>query len=168
MDLGECVYHRDFKRPYRQLKSKSDAASEVSSISGAAEVSSEKRSSAGTQSARDPLTVDDDAKLVFGVVFSLRNMVTKLVGEKEQFFAFRTTKYKLHFYETQTNLRLVMITDLKVDGLRPILEQIYAGLYVEYVVKNPLSPIFSNGVGIDNELFSLGLDRFLRPLAIFE
>jgi hypothetical protein len=54
---------------------------------------------------------------------------------KESFFVFRTSKYKLHFYETQTNLRFVMITDLKVDGIRPILEQIHAGLYVEYVIK---------------------------------
>ncbi|KAK9322691.1 Longin-like domain-containing protein [Lipomyces orientalis] len=157
----ECIYHKDYKRPYRQLRPRPDLGSDA--------IDEKKQPSGGPPTGKGPLSVDDDAKLVFGVVFSLRNIVTKLAGEKESFFVFRTSKYKLHFYETQTNLRFVMITDLKVDGIRPILEQIHAGLYVEYIIKNPLSPVdHTNGVGVNNELFSLGLDRFLRPLSIFE
>ncbi|KAK9448909.1 Longin-like domain-containing protein [Limtongia smithiae] len=154
----ECIYHQDFKRPQRQLRPK---------------VSSKRLSKDGGVTAITEdfkmVSVEDDAKLVFGVVFSLRNMITKLAGEKEQFFLYRTSKYKLHFYETPSNLRFVLVTDPEVDSLRIILEQIYIGLYVEYVAKNALAPTeHAGGAGVNNELFSLGLDRFLRPLAIFD
>ncbi|KAK9368948.1 Longin-like domain-containing protein [Lipomyces kononenkoae] len=158
-----CIYHKDYKRPYRQLRPRSEFGSQ------GANDEKKQTNGGGPPTGKGPLSVDDDAKLVFGVVFSLRNIVTKLAGEKESFFVYRTSKYKLHFYETQTNMRFVMITDLKVDGIRPILEQIHAGLYVEYVIKNPISPVeHVNGVRVNNELFNLGLDRFLRPLSIFD
>jgi len=55
-----------------------------------------------------------------------------------------------------------MLTDVKTTNLRVVLHQIWATLYVEYVVKNPLSPIeHPGGVGVNNELFELGLDRFV-------
>jgi hypothetical protein len=40
----------------------------------------------GTGSAgRTPLTAEDDAKLIFGTVYSLRNMVRKLGGEDDRY-----------------------------------------------------------------------------------
>ncbi|KAJ4170220.1 Trafficking protein particle complex subunit BET5 [Fusarium falciforme] len=47
-----------------------------------------------------PTTSSDDAKLLFGTVFSLRNMVRKLGGDDDAFISYRTAQYKLHFYET--------------------------------------------------------------------
>ncbi|KAK7204544.1 Longin-like domain-containing protein [Myxozyma melibiosi] len=165
----ECIYHKDFKRPQRVLRPPTLASTTGDTKENAQQQQKRVVSSGGPPKGTGPLTVDDEAKLVFGVVFSLRNMVTKLAGDRESFFAFKTSKYKLHFFETQTNLRFVMVTDVRVEGIRPILEQIYAGLYVEYVVKNPLSPPeHPGGEGVNNELFSLGLDRFLTPLEIFE
>lgn len=59
-------------------------------------------------------------------------------------------------------MKFVMLTDIKTTNLRVVLHQIWATLYVEYVVKNPLSPIeHPGGVGVNNELFELGLDRFV-------
>lgn len=57
----------------------------------------------------------------------------------DNFVSFRTNGYKLHYYETPTNLRFVMLTDIKMGQLRAALHQIYVNLYVEFVVKNPLS-----------------------------
>jgi len=40
--------------------------------------------------------------------------------------------YKLHYYETPTNLKFVMLTDIKTNALRAVLHQIYVNLYVEF------------------------------------
>ncbi|KAK3940486.1 sybindin-like family protein [Diplogelasinospora grovesii] len=107
----------------------------------------------------------DDAKLIFGTVFSLRNMVRKLGGEDDAFISYRTAQYKLHYYETVSNLRFVMLTDTATMSMRNVLHQIYINLWVEYVVKNPLSPVeHKGGEGVKNELFELGLDQFVRGL----
>lgn len=46
--------------------------------------------------------------------------------------------------------------------MRTVLHQIWATLYVEYVVKSPLSPIeHPKGVGVANELFEGGLETFM-------
>ncbi|KAJ5645586.1 Sybindin-like protein [Penicillium longicatenatum] len=110
---------------------------------------------------------DDDAKLVFGTVFSLRNMVRKLGGEDDNFISYTTNQYKLHYYETPTNIKFVMLTDLKSPSMRIALQQIYINLFVEYVVKNPLSPVeHPGGVGVNNELFEESLEQFVtRVLA---
>ncbi|KAJ5643029.1 TRAPP complex subunit (Bet5) [Penicillium longicatenatum] len=106
---------------------------------------------------------DDDAKLVFGTVFSLRNMVRKLGGEDDNFISYTTNQYKLHYYETPTNIKFVMLTDLKSPSMRIALQQIYINLFVEYVVKNPLSPVeHPGGVGVNNELFEESLEQFVQ------
>merc|ERR1712169_16655 len=104
----------------------------------------------------------DDAKLIFGTVFSLRNMVRKLGGEDDSFLSYRTSQYKLHYYETPTNTKFVMLTDTKSGSMRIALQQIYVNCYVEYVVKNPLSPVeHPGGIGVDNELFEASLEQFV-------
>lgn len=51
---------------------------------------------------------------------------------------------------------------MKVGNMRTVLFQIWATLYVEYVVKSPLSPIeHPDGIGVANELFEGGLERFI-------
>jgi len=86
---------------------------------------------------------------------------------KRRFISFNTGEYKLHYYETPTSMKFVMLTDTKTSNLRVVLHQIWATLYVEYVVKNPLSPVeHSGGIGVNNELFELGLDRFVVGIQV--
>ncbi|RYP62362.1 hypothetical protein DL769_007319 [Monosporascus sp. CRB-8-3] len=107
----------------------------------------------------------DDAKLIFGAVFSLRNMARKLGGEDDAFISYRTAHYKLHYYETPTNLRFALLTEPGALSMRNVLHQIYINLWVEYVVKNPLSPVeHKGGEGVRNEMFEMGLDKFIRGL----
>ncbi|KAL8846438.1 MAG: hypothetical protein Q9221_008463 [Calogaya cf. arnoldii] len=109
------------------------------------------------------LSAEDDAKLIFGTIFSLRNMVRKLGGEDDSFISYRTGQYKLHYYETPTSLKFVMVTDTKTNNLRIVLHQIYVSLYVEFVVKNPLSPIeHPGGIGVNCEMFELGVEQFVN------
>jgi len=111
------------------------------------------------------LSKEDDAKLIFGVVFSLRNIARRLGGEDNSFLCYRTKEYKLHYYETLTRMKFVMITDTKTNNLQLSLHQIWANLYVEYVVKNPLSPVeHPKGVGVANELFEAALDTFVTSI----
>ncbi|KAI9671260.1 MAG: TRAPP subunit bet5 [Trizodia sp. TS-e1964] len=159
----ECIYNKQWARPDRPLSSTNPKAprpqSEVSVTSNGAPLDGETKP-------RYKLSAADDAKLIFGTVYSLRNMVQKLGGKDDNFISFRTGEYKLHYYETPTNTKFVMLTDTKTSNLRIVLHQIYVNLYVEYVVKNPLSPVeHPGGIGVANELFEMGLERFIVGIA---
>ncbi|OBZ67059.1 Transport protein particle subunit bet5 [Grifola frondosa] len=64
------------------------------------------------------LPFDEEAKLVYGVVLSLRNMIKKLSGRDEQFVNYTTSTYKLHFYETLSGYKFVILSDPNADSLR--------------------------------------------------
>ncbi|KAF8893797.1 Sybindin-like protein [Infundibulicybe gibba] len=113
------------------------------------------------------LAFDEEAKLVYGVILSLRNMIKKISGRDEQFVNYRTSAYKLHVYETPSGYKFVMISDPTVDSLRLVLRQIYMGPFLEYVVRNPLVTMDSREHGIDNEYFRTSTDRLIRGLSVF-
>lgn len=76
-----------------------------------------------------------------------------------------TGEYKLHYFETATQLKFVMLTDPRVGNMRTVLHQIWATLFVEFVVKSPLAPAeHTGGKGVANELFEGGLERFIVRL----
>jgi len=113
------------------------------------------------------LPFDEEAKLVYGVVISLRNMIKKISGRDEQFVNYRTSGYKLHLFETSSGYKFVMLSDPKTDSLRFVLRQIYAGPFLEYVVRNPLLKMDSRQQGIDNEYFRSSVDKLIRGLSVF-
>jgi len=153
----ECIYAKSWIPTAALSSNTSNTAGSGAPLSNPAATSS---SSSNIISA-----ASDKSKLVFGTVFSLRNMVRMLGGDDDAFISYRTSQYKLHFYETPANLRLVLITDTIPDSMRNALHQIYINLWVEYVVKNPLAPVeHKGGEGVKNELFELGLDQFIRGL----
>ncbi|CUS11486.1 unnamed protein product [Tuber aestivum] len=180
----ECIYIKQWHQRDRTFRPTSSATSTVDSP---VTLSSDRHSAAGSKLQNEVhpsgrggrLSVQDDAKLVFGVVFSLRNMVRKLSGPDDSFISYRTGSYKLHYYETATNLKFVLLTDVKTSNLKVVLHQIYVNLYVEFggfcynysasmvcllfiVTKNPLSPIeHPGGEGVAVELFEMGLDSFI-------
>ena len=78
------------------------------------------------------IATSDDAKLIFGTVFSLRNMARKLGGDDDAFISYRTAHYRLHYYETPASLRFVLLTDTGTLSMRNVLHQIYINLWVEY------------------------------------
>lgn len=48
------------------------------------------------------------------------------------FLAYRTSQYKLHYYETATNVKFVMLTDTRSQDMQIALREIYVRCYVEY------------------------------------
>ncbi|KAI9776664.1 MAG: TRAPP subunit bet5 [Peltula sp. TS41687] len=155
---AECIYHKQWVPPPSSgAQQKSVSSTTTDGINNGMKNNNKKRPS-------NRLSVKDDAKLIFGTVFSLRNMVRKLGGRDDNFISYRTAQYKLHYYETPTNLKFVMLSDTKTNNLRIVLHQIYVNLYVEYVVKNPLSPTaveHPGGIGVANELFEMALESFI-------
>ncbi|KAF2005360.1 snare-like protein [Amniculicola lignicola CBS 123094] len=147
----ECIYSRRWTPRPLSGSSKPSRPTSTSSTTDAPSAPS-----------RRIISHSDDEKLIFGLVFSLRNMIQKLGGEDDTFLSYRTGEYKLHYYETPTRMKFVMLTDTKQNNLRPYLHQIWANLYVEYVVKNPLAPVeHPGGVGVANEMFEKGLEAFI-------
>lgn len=90
------------------------------------------------------------------------------------FIAYKTSHYKLHYYETLTGLKFVLNSDPGVESLQSALRQIYTQIYVELVVKNPLAstnqssgmPINPETMGVEG--FRNGVDRFVRSLTMFD
>ncbi|WVQ94516.1 hypothetical protein IAU59_001595 [Kwoniella sp. CBS 9459] len=113
------------------------------------------------------LPFDEEAKLVYGVILSLRNMVKKLSGREEAFTSYSTGTYKLHLFETLTNYKFVLLSDPSSDSLRFVLRQLYVGPFLEYVVRNPLVDVDSRDRGVDNDLFRTAVDRHMRALSMF-
>lgn len=61
------------------------------------------------------LSPSDLAKLIFGSTFSLRTTIRKLTPpssllEGQDYFAFHTSTYTLHFFETASSVRFVLMT----------------------------------------------------------
>ncbi|GAA5903636.1 TRAPP subunit BET5 [Sporobolomyces salmoneus] len=110
------------------------------------------------------LAFDEEAKLVYGVVFSLRNMVKKLSSrESDSFHSFSTSTYKLHSLSTPTQFHFVLLTSPTPTSHRPLLRSLYTGPFNEYVVRNPLIDLDTRigGKGIGNEKFRREVDRML-------
>ncbi|KTW27363.1 hypothetical protein T552_02342 [Pneumocystis carinii B80] len=116
---------------------------------------------------RDVLNIEDEAKLLFGVLYSLQKMSKKLAGPDEIFISYKTQEYKLHYYETASRIRFILITDPNCGNLLYVLQQIYISLYVEYVVKNPLGNMECPKDDVNVELFERTLDQFIRSLSEF-
>ncbi|KPV77756.1 uncharacterized protein RHOBADRAFT_11749, partial [Rhodotorula graminis WP1] len=113
------------------------------------------------------LAFDEEAKLVFGVVFSLRNMVSKLSPrDDESFHSVSTSAYKLHYLRTPTAFHFVLVTSPSHPSLRPLLHQIYAGPFNEFVVRNPLASLDTQtgARGVDNRQFRRAVDKMLAAV----
>ncbi|KAJ3110476.1 TRAPP subunit bet5 [Physocladia obscura] len=129
------------------------------------------KQSESASDATNNIDVDGDsetAKLVYGVVFSLKNMVNKLSAGKNStdgFLSYKTNAYKLHYFESPAGLKIVLITDAASASMLSVLRQIYSSIYVENVVKNPLA---KPNTPIKNELFRGSLDKYIRGLQNFE
>jgi len=132
------------------------------------EITPDQAAAAQSSTPQSGLAFDEEAKLVYGVVLSLRNMIRKLSGKDEQFVNYRTSSYKMHLYETLSGYKFVMLSDPHTDSLRFVLRQIYAGPFLEYVVRNPLVSMDSRERGIDNEYFRTSTDRMVRGLSVFQ
>lgn len=110
-----------------------------------------------------------EGKLLYGMLFSIKSFVAKVspTDMKDGFTCYKTSKYRLNFYETPSMYKFVMNTDIAVTHpiVRDLMQNIYAKVFVEYVIKNPL---YSIGEPITSELFDSRLDEFVKSSSIFK
>lgn len=87
-------------------------------------------------------TQSEYERLLFGMLFSLRRFNTKMSPksmdelESEAMYTLTTKGYRLHYFETLTRTRFVLMTDPLVQSQRQVLQRVY-DLYTENVLKNP-------------------------------
>ncbi|PVZ97791.1 hypothetical protein BB558_006242, partial [Smittium angustum] len=117
-----------------------------------------------------------EAKLVYGTVYSIRNIVNKLKGSDrsiqgngEGFLSYKTKDYKSHYYESLTGIRMVLNTDINTHDTQSVLEHIYSHIFVEYLVKNPMTII--NGRDVEfgaSDSFKNALNTYIQSLPTFQ
>ncbi|KAL1923277.1 uncharacterized protein VTP21DRAFT_8257 [Calcarisporiella thermophila] len=176
----QCIYHHAWSHSKQHVDPKSSVSVTAATSQHQRTVSSSGSSRVGTDTLESQvessgiggsMSIEEQAKLVYGVVFSLRNLVKKLSPDQgnDGFISYRTSKYRLHYYETPSGLKFVMMTDPSTLSMRGVLRQFYQGPYVEFVTKNPLQRVQSGeSLNIGCELFRVAVDRFVRGLPFFE
>lgn len=111
----------------------------------------------------------DVAKLLFGMVYSLKNMAQKLAPDTvpNLLRSFSTGYYRVHFLESLTNFKFALVSDLSVDCLQDQLWHLYSDIFVNTVAFNALSPVEFGESKIQNAHFVSQSDSYLRSLTVF-
>ena len=130
-----------------------------------------------------------EGKLMYGMLFTIQKRIVPNMSPtdvKEGFLCYKTSKYKLNYFETPSGIKYVMNTDLNSLGVRELLQAINSQVlywfvsnqandliyfqcvfqvYVEYCVKNPA---YNPGEVIQSELFKTKLEELLKQSPIFK
>lgn len=118
---GNCIYSRE----WTPLTIKVHIPQQQQSL----------KQSGGSINARNE---DHSAKLLFGALFSLKQMSSKLNPSPtltNKFKSFSTAKYRCHFFETGSGLKFCLLTDPIVENMHFALKEIYTNLFLNCVVK---------------------------------
>ncbi|KAH8363054.1 trafficking protein particle complex subunit 1 [Drosophila takahashii] len=112
------------------------------------------------------ITREEEAKLTYGMLFSIKSFVSKISPHdpREGFLYYKTNRYALHYLETPSGLKFVLNTDTTAINVKELLQQLYAKVWVEFVVRDPL---WTPGTVVTSELFQSKLDEFVRQSPIF-
>ncbi|KAH8360069.1 hypothetical protein KR093_010458 [Drosophila rubida] len=112
------------------------------------------------------ITREEEAKLTYGMLFSIKSFVSKISPHdpREGFLYYKTNRYALHYLETPSGLKFVLNTDTAAINVKELLQQLYAKVWVEYVVRDPL---WTPGTVVTSELFQKKLDEFVKQSPIF-
>ncbi|GAB4821347.1 hypothetical protein N2152v2_008393 [Parachlorella kessleri] len=123
---------------------------------------------------------EEDFKLMFGLFWSMKTFASAMdpknmskqpvgapmrIGDACGFQSFKTSNYKLHFFESPSGVKFVLTTDPSVGTLTEQLQYIYSTLYLDYVMKNPL---YTPGEPFLFEPFSSGLNKYMRAVGLLQ
>eukprot|EP00056_Hartaetosiga_gracilis_P015796 m.3125 g.3125 ORF g.3125 m.3125 type:complete len:141 (-) comp3246_c0_seq2:145-567(-) len=104
-------------------------------------------------------------KMLFGLLFSLKRFAERLSPNDDKIFrSYKTGTYKLHCFETVSGVKFVMCTDKGVGNIMSDLQQLFAQVYVPYVVKSPVAEM---GDAIKSSIFDQKLEAFVSKLKYF-
>uniref|UniRef100_A0A6B2LPY0 Trafficking protein particle complex subunit n=1 Tax=Arcella intermedia TaxID=1963864 RepID=A0A6B2LPY0_9EUKA len=112
-----------------------------------------------------PDNVKEEEQLMVGLLKALKSFVSKTTPtESAVFDNYATSTYKLHYFESGTGIKFVLISDPKTASLGQELREIYRDYYVEYISKNPL---YKLGSPINCASFTVAIDKFIKGLTSF-
>ena len=88
------------------------------------------------------LTFQQEFKLVFGLLHSLRGISRKLgpsFANGDNFNSYSTNSYKMTLYELPTSLKFILLTDKNesTDQVKNCLKEFYINIFVQNVVRSP-------------------------------
>lgn len=126
---------------------------------------------------------EEEKRLLFGLIFSLKEFVFKLAPQSQQgdstaadgaqgaqpmegLQRYQTGAYTCHHYETPSGLRFILMTDNQAGDLSATLRYIYAQIYIDTVVNNPLSDV-KTAKTINSQLFRAQLKQYLESQPCF-
>eukprot|EP01129_Flabellula_baltica_P011286 TRINITY_DN4906_c0_g1_i1.p1 TRINITY_DN4906_c0_g1~~TRINITY_DN4906_c0_g1_i1.p1 ORF type:complete len:141 (-),score=21.93 TRINITY_DN4906_c0_g1_i1:33-455(-) len=82
----------------------------------------------------------------------------------DQLNYFRTSTYSFHYFESGTGIRFIIMAEPMMPYMRNELQFIYANIFVNFVMKNPL---YELGTTISSSMFSKELNRHIMGLTQF-
>jgi hypothetical protein len=105
----------------------------------------------------------EEKKLVFGMLFSLKDFTHKLSprAESEELRMVKTKAFCLHHYESVTGLMFVLNSDTDTPSQYARLEHLYKNVYIDYVARSPLYDSRS-GKQIQSQIFSTKVEKYLH------
>ncbi|AQZ15655.1 BET5 (YML077W) [Zygosaccharomyces parabailii] len=121
---------------------------------------------------------EETAKLLYGMIYSLRSVTQKLSkeGTNNEVRSISIGKFRIHTYCTASGLWFVLLSDYKQASYSHVLQYIHSHIYVKYVTRNLLSPYDfaenkneTRGQGfrkINNRNFISTLESFLAPMIL--
>lgn len=103
----------------------------------------------------------DVQKLIFGMIYMLRDLTGKLSPRgSDNLHVVRTNTFAIHHYQSETGLIFVLVTNSIQPDLSRKLEWIYKNIYVEYVSRNVLF-VLDHKKPIDNGLFRKKVNEYI-------
>ncbi|KAK6455227.1 Sybindin-like family-domain-containing protein [Scheffersomyces xylosifermentans] len=124
------------------------------------------------------------SKLLFGILYSLKTISSKLIDSEESesiisnaLKSFTIGNYRIHYLESLTRLKFVLVSDNDIDNLQTVLWELYSNYFIRNVVQNSLSPVEfkqsddikenETSGKINNSNFINETDDFLQSLPFF-
>ena len=115
--------------------------------------------------------LDEERKLVFGMLYSLKDFTTKLSPISSSGSAspchlqvIKTKTFCLHHYESTTGLMFVLNSDAETASQHSRLEHIYKNIYIDYIARNPMYQLQKNDA-ISSVIFDTKLEEYLFSAA---
>ena len=109
---------------------------------------------------------DEDRKLMFGMLFSLKDLTAKMSPEvsTQGIHTVKTPNYTIHHYESLSGISFVLNTDPSIPDMYDKLFHIYSKIFVDCVNKNILNYNYKIGDVIDCPIFSQSVENYLQSL----
>jgi trafficking protein particle complex subunit 1 len=191
--VGECVFYEEWEERrrqsagaggnggnntgnssssvVRQLEREAQAAGNAAPGEGGASSGSDHQGQPGGQN-EGALSLDESHKLMYGMLYSLKALLEQVIpagaerpGADGGLRCFSTNSYKLHFFESATRVKIVLLTEPAAPDLHEALQGLYSDIYVSFVVQNPRYDVSTGAEPITKQNCEQFVEQFQRRMS---